>query len=314
VKVFVAGATGVVGRPLVAQLVERGHEVTGMTRSERGAEQLRGQGARAAIADVFDEQAVRAAVAEAAPDALVHELADLPDSMNLRKLDEFYAGLTRMRSEGTRVLVGAVRAAGVGRLVAQSIAFLYAPEGAAIKDEDARVWHDAPGAFGKAIAATMDLERQVTEAGGVVLRYGWFYGPGTYYAQDGHTATEVRARRQPIVGRGDAISSFIHVEDAASATVAAVEGEAAGIFNVVDDDPAPARDWLPAFAEAVGAKPPRRVPAFLAKLVLPKDLGVVATELRGASNARFKREFGWEPHYASWREGFRDGIQAGPYP
>jgi 2-alkyl-3-oxoalkanoate reductase len=278
VKVFVAGATGVVGRPLVAQLVEHGHDVTGMTRSEAGAEQLRGQGAKAAIADVFDEGAVRAAVAEAAPDVLVHELADLPDSMNLRKL------------------------------VAQSIAFLYAPEGPAVKDEDARVWDDAPGAFGKAIAATMDLERQVTEVGGVVLRYGWFYGPGTYYAQDGHTANEVRARRQPIVGRGDATSSFIHVMDAASATVAAVEGEAGGVFNVVDDEPAAARDWLPVFAEAVGAKPPRRVPAFLARLALPKDIGVLATDLRGASNARFKREFGWEPRYASWREGFREGL------
>jgi len=305
-KVFVAGATGVVGRPLVSQLLERGHEVTGMTRSEAGAERLRAQGAHAAIADVFDEERVRAAVAEADPEVLVHELADLPHKMNLRKLDEFYAGLPRMRTEGTRVLVGAAQAAGVRRIVAQSIAFLYAPEGAAVKDEDGRVWDDAPEPFGGAIRATLDLERQVVGAGGIALRYGWFYGPGTYYARDGHTAKEVRARRQPIVGRGDAITSFLHVDDAASATVAAIEGETAGVFNVVDDEPAPMGDWLPAFAEALGAKAPRRVPAFLARFAVPKMIAEMATTLRGASNERFKRELVWEPRYPSYREGFGD--------
>jgi nucleoside-diphosphate-sugar epimerase len=196
-------------------------------------------------------------------------------------------------------------------MVAQSIAFLYAPEGDGVKDEEGRVFDFAPEPFGTAVAAVLDLERQVTGTDGldgVVLRYGWFYGPGTFYNRDGSAADDVRRRRQPIVGRGEGVFSFLHVDDAASATVAAVEGGPSGVYNVTDDDPAPMRDWLPVFAEAVGAKRPWRVPAWLAKLAAPKMVVGLATTLRGASNARFKREFGWQPKYASWREGFREGL------
>jgi len=310
-KVFVAGASGAIGRLLLPRLVAAGHEVTGMTRSEERAEALRGQGAAAVVADVFDEDAVRSAMAGAEPEVVVHQLTALPKKMDVRKLDELYAGTDRLRTEGTRILIEAARAAGARRMVAQSIAFLYAPEGDSVKDEDAAPFTQAPEPFGGTVRALMDLEQQVTGAGGlegVVLRYGWFYGPRTYYAPDGATAAEVHRRRQPVVGKGDGGFSFIHVDDAASATVAAVEGGPPGIYNVTDDEPAPMREWLPAFAEAIGAKKPRRVPRWLAKLAAPKMLVDMATTLRGASNERFKREFGWKPGYASWREGFREGL------
>lgn len=310
-KVFVAGASGAIGRYLVPQLVAAGHEVTGMTRSEESAAALRSAGATAVVADVFDAQRVRSAMAEADPEVLVHQLTALPTRLDPRKMKGMYEATNRVRTEGTRILVDAARAAGVRRIVAQSIAFLYAPAGEMVKDEDGAVFQPAPEPFGTAVGAVLDLERQVTEAEGmegVVLRYGWFYGPGTFYAKDGSTADDVRRRRQPVVGKGEGVFSFVHLEDAASATVAAVEGAPTGVYNVTDDEPAPIRDWLPAFAEAIGAKRPLRVPVWLAKLVAPRMIVDLATTLRGASNARFKREFGWEPRYPSWRQGFREGL------
>lgn len=310
-KVFVAGATGAIGRSLVPRLLAAGHEVTGMTRSEERAADVRGQGASAMVADVFDEDRVRSVIAESAPEVVVHQATALPQRMDLKNLDAMYGPTNRIRTEGTRILLGAARAAGVRRVVAQSIAFLYAPEGDRVKDEDGAPFTDAPEPFGEGVRAVLDLERQVTGAEGiegVVLRYGWFYGPGTYYSQDGATAEDVRRRRQPVVGKGQGVFSFIHVDDAAAATVAAVESGSPGVYNVTDDEPAPVREWLPAFAEAVGAKRPWRVPAFLARLAAPKMLVEMATSTRGASNDRFKREFGWEPSHRSWREGFRDGL------
>ena len=309
--VFVAGASGAIGRPLVGKLIAAGHEVTGMTRSEESAAELRSAGASAAVADVFDAAAVRSAMEEARPEVVVHQLTALPSKFDVRKLKGMYEATNRVRTEGTRNLIDAARAAGARRMVAQSIAFLYAPEGDAVKDEDGQVFDFAPEPFGPAVGAVLDLERQVTGADGlegVVLRYGWFYGPGTFYAKDGSTADDVRKRKQPIVGKGDGVFSFIHVDDAAAATVTAVEGGPPGVYNVTDDEPAPMRDWLPAFAEAVGAKRPWRVPVWLARLAAPKMVVGLATTLRGASNARFKREFGWQPKYASWREGFREGL------
>ena len=309
-RVFVAGATGAVGRPLVRQLLDAGHEVTGMTRSDERAQALREQGAEAVVADVYDAARVREVVAAARPEALVHQLTDLK-TLTPKNLEPAYAALSRIRTEGTRVLMEAAREAGVRRVVAQSIAFVYAPEGGSVKDEDAPIWEEAPEPFRGALAATMNLERQVTEAEpieGVALRYGFFYGPGTSYAKDGAIADDVRKRRQPIVGKGEGVFSFIHVEDAASATIAAMEGTARGVYNVVDDDPAPMRDFMPVFAEAVGAKRPFRVPVWLARLGAPKVLIDMATTLRGATNERFKRDFGWQPRYASWREGFRGGL------
>jgi 2-alkyl-3-oxoalkanoate reductase len=307
-RVFVAGASGAIGRRLVPQLVEAGHEVTGTTRSEERAEAIRAAGARAAICDVLDPEAVGAAVRGAAPEVVVHELTALPDRFDPRD-KEIYAETNRLRSEGTRILIEAAQAAGARRFLCQSIAFAYAPgPQAEVKDEDAPLAFDAPAPFGEGVRAIDAMERAVLGAAGLeglVLRYGWFYGPGTYYADDGSMAGDVRRRRFPIIGKGTGLYSFVHVDDAASATVAAVERGAPGIYNVVDDDPAPQRVWLPVYAEALGAKPPRRVPVWLARLVVGK-IATMAGVQPGASNAKAKRELGWAPRWASWREGFRE--------
>ncbi len=309
-KVFVAGASGAIGKPLVRQLVAAGHEVTGMTRHEERAEEIRASGASAVVCDVFDRDALGSVVKEAAPEAVVHMLTALPARIDFKASNPL-GPTNRVRKEGTRNLVEAARAAGARRLIAESVAFLYAPRGDWVKDEDAPLFKGAPGPFGDAVEALADLERQVRGAeglDGIVLRFGWFYGPGTSYAADGSQADETSKRRLPIVGKGTGTFSFIHVEDAASAAVAAVERGAPGTYNVTDDEPAPMREWVPVYAEALGAKPPRRVPVWLAKLVAGRALAANAVELRGASNARAKQELGWQPKYASWRQGFREAL------
>jgi 2-alkyl-3-oxoalkanoate reductase len=309
-RVFVAGASGAIGRPLVRRLVAAGPGVTARTRRELAALGSDAAGARPVVCDVFDREALAAAVGEARPQVLVHELTALPDAFDFKDPD-LYGPTNRVRTEGTRNLLATGREAGVRRVVAQSIAFVYAPVGDWVKDEEAPVMTDAPGPFGEGLRAVLDLERQVTGAEGIeglVLRYGFFYGPGTAYAGDGYFAAEVRRRRFPVVGRGEGTFSFIHVEDAAAATVAAVERGAPGIYNVTDDEPARMRDWVPAYAQAVGAKRPLRVPAFLARLVAGRAAAVLATQTRGAANARAKAELGWQPRYASWREGFREAL------
>ena len=202
-------------------------------------------------------------------------------------------------------------ASGAKRIVAQSIAFVYEPEGDAVKDEDAPIWDDAPEPFTDSIAAVRQLEDMVVKADGIdglALRYGFFYGPGTAYAADGSLAEMVRRRRFPVLGKGAGVFSYIHIDDAASATVAAVERGPSGIYNVVDDDPAPMRDWLPVYAEALGAKPPRRLPAWIGRIAAGKFTAAMATQLRGASNEKAKRELGWQPSHASWREGFKEAL------
>jgi nucleoside-diphosphate-sugar epimerase len=313
-KVFVAGASGAIGKPLVPQLLAAGHEVTGMTRREEAAAHIREAGAGAVVCDVFDATVLEAAVREAAPEVVVHALTSLPARIDYRGKGEPLAATNRVRTEGTRNLIAAARAAGARRLVAMSVAFLYRPEGEWLKDEEAPLYAGAPGPFGGAVDALMDLESQVRAAEGVeglVLRYGWFYGPGTYFDRDGSQTEDVRKRRFPIVGKGTGTFSFIHVEDAAAATATAVERGAPGVYNVVDDEPAPLREWVPAFAEAIGAKPPRRVPVWLARLVAGAAAVESATELRGASNAKAKRELGWQPRFPSWRQGFRDAGARG---
>jgi nucleoside-diphosphate-sugar epimerase len=312
-RVFVAGASGAIGRPLVRQLLDAGHEVTGMTRGEERAAEIRETGAAAVVCDAFDRPALDAAVAEAAPDVVVNQLTSLPQDYNPRKAS-FYESTDRVRREGGRNLIEATRAAGARRFLTQSIAFLYAPEGEWVKSEDGRPFDDAPGHFRSAVATLLEHEREVvssTELEGLVLRYGQFYGPGTYYAPDGHLGREVRCRRFPIVGSGTGTFSFLHVDDAAGATVAALDRGAPGVYNVVDDEPAPLHEWLPVYADALGAKPPRRVPVWLAKLVAGSSVAAMAIELRGASNAKIKRELGWQPSYASWREGFHDPVARG---
>jgi nucleoside-diphosphate-sugar epimerase len=309
VRVFVAGASGVIGRRLVPQLLAAGHEVTGMTRSEEAAERIRAGGAEAAVCDAFDADGLRRAVAAARPEAVMNQLTSLPQRYDPRKID--YEPTNRVRIEGGRNLIAAATAAGARRLVTQSIAFLYAPEGSPVKDEEARPFTDAPGAFRSGVEAMLTAERDALEAPGIeslVLRYGWFYGPGTYYAPGNSQAEDVRRRRFPIVGKGSGVFSFIHIDDAAGATVAALDRGESGIYNVVDDEPAPLREWLPAYAEALGAKRPFRVPTWLARLVAGPIVSALVTELRGASNAKAKRELGWQPRYPSWRQGFREAL------
>jgi nucleoside-diphosphate-sugar epimerase len=307
-RVLVAGASGAVGRPLVSRLVAAGHDVTGTTRSEQRAEAIRAAGATPALVDALDAEALRRAVEQAAPEVVVHELTALPDRFDPRRSD-IYDATNRVRREGTRNLLEAARAAGARRFVCQSIAFAYAPgPRPEVMDEDAPLNLGAPQPFGEAMRVLAEMERAVLEADGLeglVLRYGWFYGPGTYYAEDGSTAQEVRRRRFPVIGSGAGLFSFVHVDDAAEATVAAVERGAPGAYNVVDDEPAPMRDWLPAYAEAIGARRPRRVPVWLARLVAGKMASAINVQ-SGASNAKAKRELGWEPRWRSWREGFRE--------
>ena len=311
-NVFLAGATGVIGRRLLPLLNEAGHTVTAMTRSDERAAMLREAGATPVVCDVFDAEGVHAAVTAAQPEIVLHELTDLPSRLDPRKMEKQTAGNDRIRIEGTRNLVDAAVAAGARRMVAQSIAFAYAPTGTGLKQEDDPLWDDAPWSWSRSVQALHELEDAVTQTQGIegiALRYGWFYGPGSAYAADGHFAGEVRKRRLPVVGKGDGVFSFIHVDDAASATVAAMERGSPGIYNVVDDDPARMREWVPAYAEAMGAKPPRRVPAWLARLLAGRYVASMANELRGASNEKARRELGWQPRYGSWREGFSRGPQ-----
>jgi 2-alkyl-3-oxoalkanoate reductase len=310
VRVFVAGASGALGRPLVPQLVAAGHEVTGMTRRPERAEEIRAAGAEAVVCDAFDREALTAAVAAARPEAVVNQLTSLPQKYDPRKAS-FYEQTNRVRREGGHNLVEAARAAGARRFITQSISFLYAPEGEWVKSEDARLYDDAPGHFGPSVRVLAEHEREVVECPdfeGLVLRYGQFYGPETYFAPDGHLGRETRRRRFPVVGEGTGTFSFIHVEDAAGATVAALERGGPGIYNVVDDEPAPMGEWLPVYAEVLGAKPPLRVPFWLARLVAGKSVATTAVEMRGATNAKVKRELGWAPRYASWRQGFREAL------
>lgn len=309
-KIFIAGASGAIGRPLVRQLVAAGHEVTGMTRREEQAAEIRAAGADAAVCDALDAAAVLAAVEAAAPEAVVNQLTSLPREYDPRKAS-FYEATNRVRSEGGHNLVEAARAAGVRRFVTQSIAFLYAPEGGWVKDEEARPFTDAPGHFATAVETMLAHEREVVECpdfAGLVLRYGQFYGPGTYFAADGHMGREVRRRRFPVVGPGTGMFSFLHLDDAAGATVAALDRGSSGVYNVVDDEPAPASEWLPYYAECVGAKPPLHLPVWLARLAAGEVAVSMLTQTRGSSNARAKRELGWQLRWPTWREGFRHGL------
>ncbi len=307
-RVFVAGASGALGRPLVRQLLAAGYAVTGMTRRAEAAAELRRAGAEAVVCDVFDADALRQAVAAAEPEAMVHALTALPPEFKPREDD--LAATNRVRTEGTRNLLDAARGAGVRRLVAESVAFFYEPTGGWVKDESAPLLGDPPGRLAAGLAAVVDLENQVLggEPEGLVLRCGWLYGPGTYYERGGSVAELTRRRRNPVVGAGTGTFSFVHVEDAAAAIVAALRRGDPGVYNVVDDEPARLSEWLPVYARALGARPPRRVPVWLARLAAGSDLAQQALTLRGAANTKAKRELGWAPAHPSWRRGFPDSL------
>jgi len=318
-KVFIAGATGVLGRGLVPQLVARGHEVVGMTRSASKQDLVRSLGARPVVADALDPEAVAQAVASAEPEVIVHQLTALSGPMSIRDArhpDRSFAMTmtNRLRTEATDHLLAAGRAVGARRFVAQSIAgFRFARTGGPVQTEADPLDPDPPAALRAGQAAIVHLERAVTtiEWGeGLVLRYGGFYGPGTgiSLAPDAVMAAPIRKRRFPIVGDGGGVWSFAHIEDAAAATAIAVEHGQPGVYNVVDDDPAPVREWLPVLASALGAKPPRRIPRWLGRLAAGEAATVMMTDLRGASNEKAKRELGWKPRYASWRLGFAQGL------
>jgi len=310
-KVFVAGASGAIGRPLVRQLVAAGHQVTGTTRRPERAAEIEAAGATAAICDALDEAALGAAVRAAEPEVVVNQLTSLPDRYDPKKAS-FYEETDRLRSVGGRNLLAAAREVGARRFLTQSICFLYAPEGDLVKDEGARPYDDAPGHFRQAVEVMTGHEQEALAAEGIeslALRYGQFYGPDTYYSPDGHLGKEVQKRRFPIVGEGTGIFSFLATEDAASATVTALDHGDQGIYNVCDDEPVALREWLPVYAEALGAKPPRHAPLWLAKLVAGKAVAEQAVELRGASNAKFKAKTGWEPRWATWRDGFREALE-----
>jgi nucleoside-diphosphate-sugar epimerase len=306
-KVLVAGATGALGRQLVPQLVARGHEVYGMTRTQSKVHAVRAMGATPLVADALDPEAVASAVAESEPEVIVHQLTALSGSIDMRHFERDFALTNRLRSEGTDHLLAAGRAVGIKRFVAQSYAgWPFARTGGPVKSEDAPLDPDPPEGLRQALAAIRHLEEAVTGASwteGVVLRYGGFYGPGTSLAPDGEHRELIRKRGFPVVGGGQGVWSFVHIEDAAEATVAAVEHGSRGVYNVVDDEPAPVAEWLPAIAESVGAKRPRKVPRWLGRLLAGEVATVMMTEVRGASNEKAKRELGWRPGHPSWREG-----------
>jgi nucleoside-diphosphate-sugar epimerase len=317
-RIFVAGATGALGRRLLPLLIGNGHQVTAMTRTNGKVAGLRAAGAEPVVADALDREAVARAVAAARPEVVVHQLTDLAGTTGMRRFDREFAATNRLRTEGTDHLVAAARAAGARRLVAQSFAgWPFARVGGPVKTEQDPLDPDPPAELRRTLDAIRHLESAVLEAEGlegVVLRYGSFYGPGTSIGDGGFLLDDLRRRRFPVVGAGSGVWSFVHIDDAATATVAAVERGAPGTYQIVDDDPAPVSEWLPALAAAVGARPPRRVPAWLARLLAGEHGVVLMTEVRGASNAKARRDLAWRPAHPSWREGFRSGLGRGGQP
>ena len=313
-KIFVAGATGALGSRLVPMLADGGHDVVAMTHSPQKADGLRALGAEPAIADGLDRGSVMQAVMRAEPEVVIHQMTALTGAGNPRKFDQEFALTNRLRTEGTDHLLEAAAAAGTRRMVVQSYAaWPYERTGGPVKTEDDPLDPDPPANQRRTLAAIRHAEGPALAGGDVevlALRYGAFYGPGTGFAPGGDMLGMVAKRKLPIVGDGAGVWSFVHIDDAASATVAAIDHGAPGVYNVVDDEPAPVAEWLPDLAQAIGAKPPRRIPLWLGRLATG-DVGVsLMTRIRGAANAKAKRELGWTPRYATWRDGFRTGLDA----
>jgi 2-alkyl-3-oxoalkanoate reductase len=311
-RVFVAGATGAIGRYLVPQLLANDHDVVAMTRSPGKTDALRAAGAYPVVVDGLDRDAVVAAVMGAEPEVVVHEMTAITDVANPRRIDAEFAPTNALRTEGTDHLLEAARAVGARRFVAQSFSgWPNIREGGPVKTEDDPLDPDPPAPMRRTLDAIRYLERAVVDAEGIegiVLRYGGFYG--AMADMPAKFVETIRKRRMPVVGNGAGVWSFVHLDDAAAATVAAVERGAPGIYNIVDDEPAPVTDWLPCLAEALGAKPPRRVPAWLGRLAGGEAAISVMTQVRGSSNAKAKRELGWQPRHPSWREGFAESLGA----
>lgn len=299
-RVVVAGATGVIGRQAVPLLVAAGHEVVALS---RGPGKPR-EGVRTVAVDALDQAELGKAVRDAKPDAVVHLLTAIPAEVDPRRMERDFAVTNRLRTQGTRTLMEAAYDAGAGRFVAQGLAYAYDPA-PGLADEDAPLWRNPPRPFATTMDALKSLERLTAAADGLVLRFGHLYGPGTVYAPDGSTVRRIRARKMPVVGDGTGTFSFTHTYDAATAVVAALaHPEVKGALNIVDDDPARLRDWLPTLAALLGAPAPQRIPTPLARLAAGPWGAAFMTQLRGAANTRAKRELAWTPRYASWRDGF----------
>jgi nucleoside-diphosphate-sugar epimerase len=306
-RIFVAGASGAVGRPLVDRLVADGHSVVGTTRDEARARTLRAQGAEAAVLDAFDAAALRAAVLAAEPEVVIHQLTALPAQADPKLMPAALALTNRLRRETVPTLLTAATEAGARRALVQSIAFVTRPDGSPVHDEDAPLYLDAPEQFRDNIAAVRDLEAATTGATGIeglVLRYGFYYGPHTWYAKDGTMGDLLRKRRYPIIGGGEGHMSFVHLDDAVDATVRALDRGMPGIYNITDDTPATSREWLPETARLLGAKPPRKVPAWMARRLAGDALVYYSTTLPGNANGRARAAFDWSPR--PWRDGFAE--------
>jgi 2-alkyl-3-oxoalkanoate reductase len=316
-KVFIAGGTGVIGRHLIPELVARGHQVIATTTSRAKTGARRELGAAPVELDILDHDAVVTAVAAARPDVVVHQATALSGPLSLRRFDASFSRTNELRTAGTHNLLAGARAAGTPRFVAQSYTgWPNARQGGALKTETDPLDPDPPAAARETLAAIRTLETTVTESddvSGVVLRYGTLYGPGTGLGADGEMLELIRRGKLPLVGDGGGVWSFVHIRDAATATVAAIEGSGAGVYNVVDDEPAPVSEWLPYLARTLAARPPRRIPVWLARLLVGEQGVAMMTEMRGSSNAKAKRELGWQPAYSSWREGFTRGLGLSPH-
>ncbi len=312
-RVFLAGATGAVGQRLVPMLLDDGHEVVAMTRTAAKADGLRAAGALPVVADALDRDAVMGAVLGAEPEVIVHQMTALTGATDIKHFDRVFATTNRLRTEGTRHLLDAARAAGTRRLIAQSFTgWPFAREGGPVKTEDAPLDPEPPPSQRESLAAIRELEALVGGADGVegvVLRYGGFYGPGTSLSTDGEMTELVRRRRLPVVGSGDGRWSFTHVDDAAGGVLATLGPDSpTGTYAIVDDEPARTADWLPALASAIGAPAPRHVPAWLGRIAAGSAVVTMMTTARGASNERASDVLGWTPRWPSWREGFREGL------
>jgi nucleoside-diphosphate-sugar epimerase len=306
-RIFVAGAAGAIGRRLVPALLSAGHQVIGMTRSAPRADEIRAMGAEPVVSDALNPAALSAALNEARPQVVINQLTAIPPRLNPRQIMAGMAATNRLRGEGTSNLVKAARDAGARRVISQSIAFAYAPAAGSAVEEDP-LFDDAPLAYRPLVDAVEACERSTISTPGIegiVLRYGYFYGPGTVYARDGTFASDVLHRRIPILGSGAGVFSFIHLDDAAAATVLALNAAAPRVYNIVDDEPVRFGEWLPSYAALLHAPRPRRVPAFLGRLAAGPYGMYLLTQQRGASNRSARTRLGWTPRFASWRDGFR---------
>lgn len=312
-RIFVAGASGVIGRALVPLLLQAGHAVITMTRSHATREQLQQQGVTSFVCDIYDEEQLQEVFWEASADAVINQLTSIPANMHPRRVAHDMAATDRLRTEGTKLLLETAALFKIRRFVSQSIAFMHDPGAGVPASESVPLYLHSPRAFRATVQAVAECEHATLNTPGIdgtVLRYGYFYGPGTIYARHGSFAAGVQNRAIPVLGKGSGVFSFIHVADAAAATLAALEADATGTYNIVDDDPAPVCEWLPYYASVLGAPPPRKVPALLGRLVGGPYGAYMMLRQCGASNGKARATLGWHPRFSSWRDGFASTLTA----